>query len=97
MTAKKSDPQKELREKLKAALPPAGEGRCWTVKITKGVATNPITLVLVEQFKPGSPMGETLLQRRTKATVKHITETAEEMLVDVGDYLALVGSYGDDL
>lgn len=93
MTAKK-EPQKSLRDKLTEALPAAGEGRCWTVEITKGVASNPITLVLVEQFRPDSPMGETLLKRRTKATVKHISETAEEMLVDVGDYLELVGSYG---
>jgi hypothetical protein len=93
VTAPKKTPPAVSQEALLKALPDPGPGRIWDVKVVKAASGDPMQIELLEQFREGSKMGETLLRRRTKATIKHIAETAEQMLVDIGDYEKLVGTY----
>lgn len=73
----------------------AGVGRWWKVELLKNVATKPIKVTLMESQVQGRialsvPIGFT----RTIATPKAVKEAADLVLVQVGDYLKVIGDYG---
>jgi hypothetical protein len=83
-----------LREQLKKSLPKAGHSRWWEVKHNPKSRAKPITLRLMESYKPGSSALSSVIGfEYTIANVKALVETADLILVRAGDFDQLVGSY----
>lgn len=72
-----------------------GPQRWWKVELVKNVSTKPIKVSLMESQVEGktalsSPVGFL----RTIAVPERIREAAEELVVMVGGYEGVIGSYG---
>lgn len=78
-----------------SALPAAGDGRWWKVDLVKNVSSKPIKVTLMQSQVPGrTALSEPLGFVRTIATTEAVAKAADEVLVMVGGYATVVGSYG---
>jgi len=81
---------------IAASLPDPGPDRWWSITLAKNAASKPVIVTLMESQRPGrkalsSPIGHA----RTIATIKAVTEAADLVLVNVGDYANVIGEFKD--
>lgn len=73
----------------------AGQGRWWKVELIKNVATKPIKVTLMQsQIEGRIALSEPIGFVRTIATPEAVRKAADEVLVQVGDYMKVIGEYG---
>ena len=73
----------------------AGESRWWKVELVKNVSSKPIKVSLMQSQVAGrTALSEPIGFVRTIATPEKVREAADEVLVMVGGYAAVIGSYG---
>lgn len=73
----------------------AGEGRWWKVELVKNAATRPIRVTLMESQVEGRiALSARIGHTRTIATPEAVRDAADLVLVQVGDYLKVIGDYG---
>jgi len=72
-----------------------GEGRWWKVDLIKNVSSKPIKVTLMQSQVTGrTALSEPIGFVRTIATPEAVAKAADEVLVMVGDYAKVVGTYG---
>lgn len=91
-----TDNNAETANLLKEVDP--GEGRWWKVELIKNVRTEPIKVSLMQSMIPGrTALSEPIGFTRTIATPEKVCEAADRVLVMVGDYAKVIGSYPEGL
>lgn len=72
-----------------------GPGRWWKVELVKNVSTKPIKVTLMQsQVEGRTALSEPIGYVRTIATPEKVRAAADEVLVMVGEYAAVIGEYG---
>lgn len=77
-------------------LPEAGEGRYWLVELMKRRENNPIKVTLMQSLVPGRKgLAEEIGHAFTVAVPEKVRDAADLVLVKVGGYESVIGTYGE--
>lgn len=84
-----------MNKALESLLPKAGPGRWWKIELVKNVTKDPIKVSLMQsQVEGRTALSEALGFSRTIAVQEKVIEAAEQVIVMVGGYADVIGSYG---
>jgi len=77
-----------------AFLPAPPKGHFWEVKPKSRLRTKPLRVRLIEAFREGSPVGETIGEEFAEANEKSLTDVAHLVLIRTADRKKYEGTYG---